>query len=101
MPKHKCHIYKCLNPCPPKYLMCPEHWSMVPLHLKTPVIVNFQPEQCKGKVRPTSEWLKAARAAINHVEFNCIKRVVSAKDECPPGPLNEDPRGIADRTFVK
>jgi hypothetical protein len=23
------------------------------------------------------------------------------KPECPPGPLNEDTRGIADRTFIK
>lgn len=73
---HHCHIFKCEAQVPPKMLMCPEHWAMVPRDLKTPVVVNFLDDQCKGKVRPTNEWLKAARAAINHVEFKCGPRTL-------------------------
>lgn len=48
--------------------MCPRHWAMVPQLIRTRVVVNFNSEQCKKKIRPTVEWLKAAREAINYVK---------------------------------
>lgn len=68
---HECHIRQCRTPVAREMLMCHPHWSMLPDALKDAVTRNFNPKQCRGKVRPTDAWLKAARAAINHVETVC------------------------------
>jgi len=66
---HMCHIPACGKIVPRAKLMCGRHWAMVPIHLRLAVVRAFNPEQCRpqSKVRPTDEWLKAARAAINAV----------------------------------
>ncbi len=67
MSYHKCHAYLCEKPVQPRMLMCKKHWTMVPAEIQARVKDNFIPEQCSGKIRPSMEWLKAAREAINHV----------------------------------
>lgn len=47
--------------------MCRRHWAIVPLELKIEVQKNFNAKQCKGLVRPTDAYLKAAREALNFV----------------------------------
>lgn len=68
---HTCHVTGCGAAAIPQYLMCPKHWRMVPLRLQRAVQVTFNPLQCSSdpskRVRPSTEWLKAARAAINYV----------------------------------
>ncbi len=46
--------------------MCYDHWHMVPARLKLDVMKNYRVGQCDDK-RPTLDWIKAARAAINYV----------------------------------
>lgn len=67
--KHHCHAYHCAEPCAPKLLMCAYHWGLVPSGLKREVNRHFSPAQCRpgSGVRPSTEWLRAARAAINSV----------------------------------
>jgi hypothetical protein len=41
---------------------------MVPTAIQVEVKTHFNPAQCKGHhIRPSTEWLKAARKAINYV----------------------------------
>ena len=66
---HVCHVYGCDVPVPPRMLMCRPHWAQVPREMQDAVYSTFNPQQCKrrGPI-PTREWLKAARAALTHVE---------------------------------
>lgn len=64
--KHHCHVNKCQTTCAPSMLMCSKHWAMVPVSLRMPVVSNYRSGQCADR-RPSKEWLKAARAALNHV----------------------------------
>ena len=67
--KHKCHAINCKSPCAPEKLMCLKHWSMVSKSTKILVVVNYQHGQCSGCVRPSRQWLKAARKAVQEVAF--------------------------------
>lgn len=64
---HKCHVNNCTTPVAPRLLMCRKHWEIVPADLKARVLNTFNPQQCSGRVRPSTEWLKAAREALNYV----------------------------------
>jgi hypothetical protein len=64
---HICHAEGCSLPVNPKLLMCSRHWTMVPTELQVKVRNHFHPDQCKGKRRPSLEWITAAREAINYV----------------------------------
>lgn len=69
IPKHICHARLCDEPTNPKLFMCSLHWTMLPTALQVPIRTHFHPDQCKpitGR-RPTKEWLKAARVAINYI----------------------------------
>lgn len=67
-PKHTCHAIGCREAVPPKLLMCKRHWEMVPQKIRTAIVVNFNPDQCRGRARPSLVWLKYAREAINYVQ---------------------------------
>lgn len=64
--KHTCHAYKCDKHVHPSHLMCVRHWNMVPADIRRRVLTHFEPNQCETK-RPSMEWLKAAREAVNFV----------------------------------
>ena len=42
---------------------------MVSKSTKILVVVNYQHGQCSGCVRPSRQWLKAARKAVQEVAF--------------------------------
>ncbi len=63
---HHCHAIGCVRPVPPKLLMCPGHWRLVPEALRAEVWRAYRPGQEKDK-RPSREYLAAARAAIDAV----------------------------------
>lgn len=65
--KHHCHVNKCQTRTEPRLLMCARHWAMVPIEMRADVNKAFNPEQCSKRVRPSMEWLTAARAALNYV----------------------------------
>lgn len=57
--------------------MCSMHWVLVPTDMQVKVKTNFNPEQCKGHhIRPSREWLLAARQAINYVAKHEGRQVV-------------------------
>lgn len=64
---HKCHAFMCDKPVQPRMLMCKKHWAMVPTNIQVRIKTNFHPDQCSGKIRPSMEWLKASREAINFI----------------------------------
>ena len=64
---HHCHVFQCETPCPPRLLMCPFHWKMVPRHIQQWVYRTFQDGQTnwqKTGVLPSLEWHVAADSAI-------------------------------------
>ena len=63
---HKCHIPECGTRVPPTMLICRKHWDQVPNNLRAEVYRTYRPGQCSSG-RPSVEWLKAARYAINAV----------------------------------
>lgn len=67
MGKHTCHAYKCEVEVRPSLLMCKKHWEMVPKEIQSRVLQHFNPKQCEKFRRPSMEWLKAAREAVNFV----------------------------------
>lgn len=66
---HTCHAIGCSAGCPPRHLMCRRPWAMVPPAIRREVNRTFNPHQCRQgpKVRPTREWMRAARSAITAV----------------------------------
>lgn len=63
MTAHTCHAMGCRIPVPPRYLMCPRHWGMVPRGLQRGVWAHYRKGQEIDK-QPTLAWMQAARAAI-------------------------------------
>lgn len=64
--KHTCHAVQCPTDVPPKLLMCPKHWRMVPRQLQRNVWSHYRIGQEIDK-SPTREYLDAAAAAIRSV----------------------------------
>lgn len=64
---HHCHAVGCDKQVPPKMLMCPRHWRMVPKALQQAVWANYAAGQEITKT-PSAEYLKAAQAAISAVQ---------------------------------
>ncbi len=65
---HTCHAIDCSRKVPPKMLMCRRHWFMVDKPLRDKVWETYIVGQEVTK-DPTSEYLKAAQAAIA-----CVRR---------------------------
>lgn len=63
---HICHAIKCKKECPPKYLMCKQHWSMVPADLQAAVWGHYRPGQERDK-NPSAEYMRASMNAIKSV----------------------------------
>lgn len=66
MADHLCHAQGCPKPCPPRYLMCPPHWRMVPADLQRAVWNTYRMGQ-ERDMRPSLAYLKASQAAIDAV----------------------------------
>lgn len=82
---HHCHAVGCKTPVPPSKLMCPKHWAMVPGLIRASVCATYRPGQCDD-MRPSREWLKAARLAINAVrdmERGAMTRSEATQEETP------------------
>jgi hypothetical protein len=63
---HTCHARACKVPVPPKLLMCPKHWKLVPRLEQAQVWAHYRPGQEIDKT-PTKKYLDAADAAIRAV----------------------------------
>jgi len=64
---HLCHALGCRTQVPRRMLMCRAHWRMVPGEIQEMVCEAFTPGQEEGSVRPSREWVEAARAAVGAV----------------------------------
>lgn len=67
MKAHLCHVPNCGKGVVKSLLMCSDHWKRVPEALRVEVLTHYQRGQEKGKIRPTAQYLRAARAAISSV----------------------------------
>lgn len=67
MSEHTCHLPSCDESVPRRWLMCKEHWFMVPRDIRREVNRTYQPGQEKGEVLPSEEWHEAADKAIEAV----------------------------------
>lgn len=66
MTGHLCHAIGCSAHVPPRLLMCPYHWEMVPADIKKRVKDHYRVGQCDRR-DPSREWMNAAKAAVNAV----------------------------------
>lgn len=80
MSKHTCHVLGCIEPTPPKLLMCLRHWRMVPKNLQAAVNTAFRNGQCEREIRPSKEWIAAARSAIQSVQAE-LERTSQEKED--------------------
>lgn len=60
---HHCHAMGCKAPCPPRMLMCREHWSRVPADLQREV---YRTVGLRGRAVDATwaPWWRAAHRAI-------------------------------------
>lgn len=65
--RHLCHATNCKSKVPPEMFMCKRHWYMLPAYMRNAIWANYVPGQEITKT-PTSEYLEAARKAIEYVE---------------------------------
>lgn len=79
-PAHTCHALGCGRECPPRHLMCPMHWGMVPPEIGRLIYAAYRPGQEVDK-RPSAEWIKAANLAVTAVavaegrtSFRCLNK---------------------------
>ena len=63
---HTCHAAGCARVCPPRFLMCPFHWRMVPARTQSLVWQHYRPGQEIDK-RPTLEYLAVQQTAVGEV----------------------------------
>lgn len=63
---HRCHARGCVVRCRPSYLMCPNHWRLVPRRIQAAVYATYRDGQCTDK-DPSEAWHQAADAAIGYV----------------------------------
>lgn len=67
MKAHLCHVPGCGKNVVKSLLMCSDHWKRVPEPLRMEVLTHYQKGQEKGKIKPSTQYLRAARAAIASV----------------------------------
>lgn len=77
MTTHHCHAVGCNTVVPPKLLMCPRHWRLVPGALQAAVWKTYAPGQ-EIRKDPTDAYIHAAKAAIafvykHEIASGCIK----------------------------
>lgn len=65
--KRPCHVLICNEQVPLKFLMCRQHWFMIPRQLRDRIWAAYQPGQERGEVAPSLEWHLASDMAIKHV----------------------------------
>lgn len=65
---HHCHARNCKVSIPPRLLMCPKHWRMVPRRIQNNVNRNYRRGQEIDK-NPTMEYMGAAKDAIDSVAW--------------------------------
>jgi hypothetical protein len=63
---HTCHAKRCNKSCAPRYLMCRDHWNMVPHELQQLVYKTYRPSQ-RATNLPSKGWHQAADASIASV----------------------------------
>lgn len=63
---HLCHAEGCRVPVPPKMLMCPKHWQMVPAATQRLVWKAYRPGQEKDK-SPSAGYLIVQAIAVGQV----------------------------------
>ena len=65
---HHCHLPGCRVSTPPRYLMCPKHWRLVPEDLAADVYatVDTRDKVCNGSWAP---WWRAQAKAIHAVQL--------------------------------
>lgn len=68
MTAHHCHAIGCTKAIPPRFAMCPRHWSMVRPRVRALVWRCYRPGQEKDK-RPTLYYRAALRLARAIVAF--------------------------------
>lgn len=64
--RHTCHAIRCNVEVKPELLVCRRHWFKVPVKIRRRVLLHYRRGQCDDG-SPNSEWLLAAREAINAV----------------------------------
>jgi hypothetical protein len=66
--RHRCHALGCTAPCPPKHLMCPGHWALVPTDLQAEV---YRTASLRGKARDKTwaAWWRASHRAMAAVRL--------------------------------
>ncbi len=69
--KHFCHYPGCKVEVPPRLWGCAEHWSELPLSLKTALLKSYRKGQEVNK-KPSLEYLEAALAIRRFVKTNSI-----------------------------
>lgn len=65
--QHLCAARGCARPIPHRTLMCSWHWRQVPRNLQQNVWKHYKTGQEKELRKVTSEYVLAAKAAIDYV----------------------------------
>lgn len=60
---HHCHATDCNRSVKPEYLMCGQHWRMVPVMHQIAVLKTYRVGQCDD-FNPTLEYCEAAKGAV-------------------------------------
>lgn len=64
---HYCHALDCKKQVRRNWLMCFDHWQMVPLEIKRIVYKSYRRAQTKVGGIPSYAWIVGANAAIKSV----------------------------------
>lgn len=83
---HRCAATHCTRQCDRKYLMCRDHWAMVPRPIQSAVYATHNPT-----ASPTREYVSAVSAAIDAVAKAEGKPTVQPPPMLPLDPPNPKP----------
>lgn len=77
MTAHTCPAVDCGEPCPPKMLICPKHWVIVPKNLRNALLRHWRRDQHRDQ-RPSLAYVDASHRAIAAIARAEGKRYVRA-----------------------
>lgn len=70
MSAHHCHALGCLRTCPPRWLMCPRCWSLVPADIQAEV---YRTVGMRGRLVDET-WAPWWRAQARAIAYNAHAR---------------------------
>jgi|GEM_PF-1796186 len=81
---YHCQATGCQHEVPRSHLMCPDHWRMVPAHLRREVWAAWRTLCRRPSMHSSRAYQVVRREAVNAVEAKCLLRLARSAQAALP-----------------